>query len=121
MVAPEFWPEHLVTDLFREIDEDLRRDNLLKIWRRYGIYLIGGAVLIVVIAGAVLGWRDYQKRQREAEGARYVAAVDLVRDGKIQDAQNAFAGIAASTSSGRALLARMEAAGLKAKAGDAAG
>ena len=110
-----------MTDLFREIDEDLRRDNLLKLWKRFGPHLIVGAVLIVVIASGILGCRENQKREREAEGARYVAAADLVRNGKTDEAQAAFAGIATSTTSGRAVLARLEAAGLKAKAGDAAG
>lgn len=105
-----------MTDLFREIDEELRRDNLLKLWKRYGPHLIGGAALIVLIAAGILGWREYQKREREAEGARYVAAAELAHNGKTEEAQNAFAALAASTSSGRATLARLEAAGLKAKA-----
>ena len=34
-----------VSDIFREIDDELRRDNLLKLWSRYGKYIIavGGA------------------------------------------------------------------------------
>ena len=33
--------EHAVTDIFREVDEDLRNDNLVRLWKRYGNYLIG--------------------------------------------------------------------------------
>ncbi len=31
-----------MSDIFREIDEELRRDNLLKLWSRYGRYIVGG-------------------------------------------------------------------------------
>ena len=45
-----------MSDIFREIDEELRRDNFAKLWERYGQYLIGLAVLIVLItAGTGIG------------------------------------------------------------------
>ena len=47
-----------MSDIFREIDEELRRDNLLKLWSRYGRYVIAVAVLALVIAGAIVAWRD---------------------------------------------------------------
>ena len=40
-----------MSDIFREIDEELRRDNLLKLWQRYGRYVIGVVVLALLIAG----------------------------------------------------------------------
>ena len=39
----ECWDE-CVSDIFREIDEELRRDNLLKLWSQYGRYIIAVAV-----------------------------------------------------------------------------
>src|SRR5579864_6501543 len=48
-----------VSDIFREIEEELRRDNLLKLWQRYAKYIIGGVVLVLVIAGLVVAWRQY--------------------------------------------------------------
>src|SRR5690349_4862887 len=35
-----------MSDIFREIDEELRRDNIAKLWQRYGKYVIGLAVLL---------------------------------------------------------------------------
>ena len=49
-----------VSDIFREIDEELRRDNLLKLWSRYGRYVIAVAALALVIAGGVVAWRAHQ-------------------------------------------------------------
>jgi hypothetical protein len=110
---------HLVSDIFREIDEELRRDNLAKLWQRYGIYLVGLAVAIVVATAAVVGWREYQVRQRQAEGAHYAEAIDLARQGKDKAAADVFAELAREAHGGRALLARLEDAALRAKTGDA--
>jgi hypothetical protein len=110
-----------LSDIFREIDEELRRDNLAKLWERYGAYLIGLAVLVVVVTGAVVGWREYSARELRAEGARYAAAADLARSGQDDKAALAFAGIAREASGGHALLARFEEAALKARLGDEGG
>src|SRR5207253_11401823 len=75
-----------VSDIFREIDEELRRDNLLKLWSRYGKYVIAVAVLALVIAGAIVAWRELQASERRAQGQRYSNARALVRDGKDGDA-----------------------------------
>ena len=43
----------IVADIFHEVDEEVRRDQLRKLWDRYSIYLIALAVLIVAgMAGA---------------------------------------------------------------------
>jgi hypothetical protein len=110
-----------VSDIFREIDEELRRDNLLKLWQRYGKYVIAFVVVAVAATALVVGWREYQLRQRQAEGVRYAAALGLAQQGKDKEAEAAFAGIAQSAGSGRAVLARFETAALKQKSGDTAG
>jgi hypothetical protein len=110
-----------LSDIFREIDEELRRDNLQQLWTRYGRYLIGLAVLAVVATAAVMGWREYQLHQREAEGVRYAAALELARQGKNAEAADAFAVLAQGGSAGRAALARLAEAAAKAQAGDVDG
>jgi len=108
-----------VSDIFREIDEELRRDNFAKLWKQYGKYIVTLAVVIVVVAGAVVAWRQYQATQRAAEGERFAVALDLIRQGKTKEAGETFASLSLDSAS-RAVLARLEAASLAAKAGDAA-
>jgi hypothetical protein len=110
-----------VSDIFQEVDEELRRENFAKLWSRYGKYIIALVVLIILATASVTQWRQYERRQREAEGARYVAALDLARQGKEKDAADAFAVIAHQASGGHAILARLQEAALKARAGDVAG
>lgn len=107
-----------MSDIFQEIDEELRRENFAKLWQRYGSYLIALAVLIVVATGGVAGWRQYQLSQRQAEGARYSVALDLLRQGKDKDADEVFGEVARQASGGHEILARFEQAALKARAGD---
>jgi len=110
-----------LSDIFREIDEELRRDNLAKLWERYGAYIIGLAVLIVVVTAGVVGWREYRLRELGAEGVRYAAAADLAHSGQDDKAALAFAAIARDGGGGHALLARFEEAALKAQLGDGGG
>ena len=109
-----------MSDIFREIEEELRRDNLAKLWQRYGYYVIGVLVAVVVVTGVVVGWRQYAARLRADEGERYQVALDLMQGDKLQEAKAAFAALAQGSGE-RAVLARFEGAALLARSGDRAG
>lgn len=99
-------------NIFREVDEEVRREQLQQLWGRYGTLLVIVAVLIV---GGVAGWRGYEywsaKKAAEA-GSAFENAVALSQQGKHAEAGEAFAKIAADgSSSGYRLLARMREAG----------
>jgi len=107
-----------VSEIFREIEEELRRDNLLKLWSRYGRYIIAGVVLLLLIGGGIVAWREHQASDRRAQSARYSTALSLAREGKDEDAARAFGGLSRE-GGGYAGLAAFEEAQLQAKAGDA--
>jgi hypothetical protein len=106
-----------VSEIFREIDEELRRDNLLKLWRLYGRYVIAAVAIALVIAGGVAAWRNHELSQRQALSARYAAAMALLRQGKDAEAAKIFASVA-QDGGGYGKLADFEAADLAAKSGD---
>jgi hypothetical protein len=110
-----------LSDIFREIDEELRRDNLEQLWKRYSSYILALAIVIVIATAGVVGWRAYQQKQREAQGVQYAAAVDLVRQDKEADAAAAFAELAQKADHGRAVLARLEEAASKINSSDVPG
>jgi hypothetical protein len=109
-----------VSDIFREIDEELRRDNLLKLWSRYGRHIVVLVVLVLVAAGSIVAWRDHQRSERRAQSMRYSSALSLVRDGKAAEAAKVFA-VIAPEGGGYATLASFEEAELLAKSGDRKG
>lgn len=79
-----------MSDIFHEVDEEVRKEQLQKLWNRYAPYVIAAAVLVVAAVG---GWRGYSwweaKRAAEAGGA-FEAAVILAESGKHAEAQAAF-------------------------------
>ena len=109
-----------VSDLFREIDEELRRDNLLKLWREYGKYIIAAVVLVLLIAGGIVAWLDHQASERRAQGGRYASALALAREGKDAEAAKLFSRLV-QEGGGYGLLASFEEAEMLAKTGDRKG
>jgi hypothetical protein len=99
-----------VSELFDEVDEDVRRDQLKKLWDQYSIYIVAGALLIIASVG---GWRGYQyleaKKAAEA-GAAFDKAVELSEANKHSEAEAAFADLAAKAPAGYRMLARLRAA-----------
>jgi hypothetical protein len=110
-----------VADIFDEVEEDVRRDRALELWKKYGNYVVGAAVLVVAATAGFTGWRDWDRRQAEAETARFLAATQLAVQGDNSGAASAFAAIVRDGRAGYALLARFHEAALKAKSDDGAG
>jgi hypothetical protein len=103
--------------LLRELGEEMRREQVQKLWEQYGTYIIGVAVLVVALVGGFKAWESHQKSVAEASGAQYEAAAELASTGKVDAAQRAFDDIATSGPAGYAALAELTLAGSHLKAG----
>jgi hypothetical protein len=108
-------------EFIREVDEAVRQDRWLQLARQYGVYLIAGALAIVLGTAAGVGWRTWQHNQRLEEARRYAAAEDLLRGDKPDQASKAFLALAQEADSGYGIIARLRAAEAEAKAGQAKG
>ena len=99
-----------MSELFDEVDEEVRREQLKKLWDQYSIYIVAGALLIIAAVG---GWRGYEylegKKAAEA-GAVFDKAVELSEQNKHTEAEAAFNDLAAKAPSGYRMLARLRAA-----------
>jgi hypothetical protein len=99
-----------VSELFDEVNEDVRREQLKKLWEKYSIYIVGLALLIIAGVG---GWRGYEyleaKKSAEA-GALFDRAVELSEANKHAEAEAAFADLAAKAPRGYRILARLRTA-----------
>ena len=94
-------------DVFREVDEEVRREQLKKLWERYQYLIVGVVFLIVVGVG---GWRVYeylQTRQAERVGTQFESAITLAESGKHDEAEKIFAQIAADGTPAYRVLARL--------------
>jgi len=99
-----------VSELFDEVDEEVRRDQLKKLWDQYSLYIIAIALLIIAAVG---GWRGYEyleaKKAAEA-GDAFNKAVELSEQNKHAEAEAAFTDLAAKAPFGYRMLARFRAA-----------
>ena len=53
---------------FQEVDDAVRQDQLKEWWIRWGTWLVGGVVLVVIAVSAVIGWRQYDASRRATAG-----------------------------------------------------
>src|SRR5262249_54494294 len=110
-----------MSDIFREVDEDLRREQYKRLWDRFGGYVIGLAVLIVVAVGGYKAWEWWEASRAAATGDQFLAALTLSDQGKHDEAIAALDTVAADGSGGYPILAIFRSAGEKVAAGDADG
>ena len=94
-----------MSDIFREVEEDVRREKLEKFWKAYGDYVIALAALVIVgIAGFEL-WQRYQTTQLNKASVAFSAAQRITDP---RQAALAFADLAKTAPGGYALLAKLE-------------
>jgi hypothetical protein len=96
-----------VSDIFHEVDEEVRRERLNKLWQQYGNYLVALCILVVVAVAAWRGYDWWQTKKAGEAGAAFESAVMLAEAGKHQEADAAFAKLAVDGTSGYRVLARL--------------
>ena len=110
-----------MADIFREIDEEVRRDKAAELWKKYGWVVTGLAILAVL---AVAGWQFWLHREQQASqvvGARLEAALKASRDNNGTEAEAILGELAASAPAGYRQIARFRLAAETAKRDAAAG
>ncbi|MBO6757043.1 MAG: tetratricopeptide repeat protein [Roseibium sp.] len=80
-----------MSDIFREVDEDIRKEKYRRLWDRYGIWAIMVAVLIVAGTGGYRGWIYWQDTQSQNAGDMFFEAVTLSEEGNVDEALAIFA------------------------------
>jgi len=95
-----------MNEFFREVDEDFRRDQVARFWKRWGTVIIGTVVVVVV---AVAGWRywDYLETTRSQEAAaRFYEAQQQIAQTNVSAGQGLLEELANSSRGDYVLLAR---------------
>ena len=100
-----------MADIFQEVDEALQKERMEAFWRRWGPWLIAGAVAIVFITAAVVFYKDKRAQALTEATSKLMQARDADKPLK------ALSAFADNADNPHATYARMLAAG-KALAGD---
>jgi len=105
----------------REVDEELRRDELIKLWRRWGRVLVVLIVLGLAAFAGVLWWQQHKQTVAGTEGEKFNTAINSLADGKADAAKVPLAELAKSDSAGYRALAKISQANLLMQANDLKG
>ena len=100
-------------NIFAEVDEDLRREELLKKWNEYGVYILAAAVLLVLSVGGYKGYTWWQYRLGIENGTAFYQAKNLMIEKKSAEAAAAFSEIAKKGPAGYQTLAKFELAAIE--------
>ncbi|MFD1612947.1 tetratricopeptide repeat protein [Sphingomonas tabacisoli] len=103
----------------REVDEELRRDELANLWKRWGRALLAAIAVGLIALAAFLWWRDYQGKQAGEEGQKLSAAIDQLSRGSIDPALPALRELGTSSRAGYRAAARLASGAIAAQRGDA--
>lgn len=102
----------------REVDDAVRQDQLLGIWRRFGRWIVGAVVVGLAVFG---GWLYWQHQSKKDSGEVAEKAYDMLRTvstGGKADAE-ALKQLAAADQQGYRAMAMLTRAGLAARDGEA--
>lgn len=105
----------------REVNEEMRQDQARALWDRFGPYVIGLAVLIVLATAAFVVWDYWDESRANASGDAFSEALELANGGKPDEAAAALKRLEEEGYGAYPLLARMRGATVLAEKGDFAG
>lgn len=109
-----------MTDIFREVDEEIRKERYAALWKKYGPYVIGLAVLIVLAVAGYQAWTAYQREQAIEASNAFAAANQQFYDGGHGAAVESLAKLADPDAGGYGLLAAFRRADILAIDGEEA-
>ena len=91
--------------LIRELSEDEKREQLQKLWARYGSVALVLAVVIVLIVAIAQGWTHYRRSQQEASGLHYHDAMQQMQQEQFTEAASTLSALSEDATAGYAVAA----------------
>ena len=95
-----------MADIFNEIDEEVRRDQVLQFWQRHQNSLIGLLLVVVLGSAGFTSWQQQQKKQAEVISSRYESAIEDSRAGRGEDAERLLSELVKDAPAGYKILSR---------------
>ncbi len=107
-----------MSDIFQEVDEDVRKDKALSLWSRYGRLLIGSVIGVILTTAGWQLWSSLQLNQRQADAEQFLIGVGLMSANQHGDAVAIFKQISENSGKGYTALAMLQRAAALISAGD---
>jgi hypothetical protein len=103
--------------IFSEVEDDLRRDRMRRLWRTTGPWIIGGAILVVLVVAGYEGWNWWTKSQSAKWSDQFYAAMATANGTDAAATDKALADLIAQTGGGYPMLAQFRLASVLAQQG----
>ena len=97
-----------MSDIFHEVEEEVRREHYEKLWKKYGNYVIAVASVLVLGVAGYQAWMRYDLSQRQALSDQYQAALQAAAAGDAVKAEQSFDTLAKNGKGGYATLAKFQ-------------
>ena len=107
-----------MSDIFREVEEDVRRERFQKLWQAYGVYAIVALVLLFAGIGGWQFWQRHELQERQKFSDSFLAAQRITNP---QTAAGSFADLARTAPKGYRLIAQLSQAGAMFASGQQSG
>lgn len=104
-------------DVFREVDEDYRRDRMAAFWKRYGLAFAVAVVLALIIAGGIQYYFSQVQAEKAAQTSQLEALMSEAQPGSEAKVADELVSYASRVDESHAVLARIMAASLRQHAG----
>jgi len=106
------------SEVFREVDEDYRRERMMAFWKRYGTAFLAAAVLVMLAASGFNYMTARAEQRKEADTAQFEALLSGIQTGSEQESIAALAAYAATAKPVEATLAMLTEASLRQRGGN---
>jgi len=107
-----------VSDIFQEIDNELRRDRLSRFWDQNGLVIIVASVALVLVVAVSVIFSSWRASQNEASSERYEQLLERLDDASIDEKVSALEAFIREEDRGYKVLSQMRLAALMAESGD---
>ncbi|WP_068081822.1 tetratricopeptide repeat protein [Polycladidibacter stylochi] len=76
-----------MSDIFREVDEDVRTEQYARLWKRFAPFVYLAAALIILGTAGYKGYSYWQQGLSEKAGQTFLEAIELSQAGKHEQAR----------------------------------
>ncbi len=105
-------------DFIREVDEELKEEQRIKLWKKLLPYVLSISIGVVISVSGYVFWNNYTEKVSQQLGDDFTAAVQLASDEDLDAAIIALDRIVDEGSDGYVTLAKMKKASILIKNGE---
>ncbi len=107
-----------MSELFREIEEDIKREHYEKIWQKYGRLAMYASVVIIIATAGFVTWNNYTNNKAEQVTSKLLRAIELADKKEYKEAIPIFSSLADDDSSPYYPIAMLKKAQAQEQSGD---